>query len=451
MGNDNKVSRGLTRKTEVFFRENAVETMDRPVLYSLEDEFAKTKKRKHLFVYAGAVLFAGALVVVTLVITGEVRRQSDAIKVDVSDFRDLNLTDLLQNTKKDETRLRSLMQEIADFRGNWQMEAQKVRDRYITERDIAAIRYADEADRQRALAVVQANERAELGTLDARYQKAIAERQKEIDEITKRLAGRDKKMVQGAQAMEMVLGSQLKLIEIERKKIEDQWRQRLDEAQNRFRLEAAEQRRLQKKLTDSLVLRYNPVFGDALMQGLIAGNSRLSGPGTQHAWQAILAREGVLDQAGFASLRKNIRDERTILERIIANRYTNSITPALNALGNRQAAVVAGYEALWSGLAARIEQKNSRLDSYNRAFAALMQQTREHGYILDTLRPDAYPVIVNPAYQVKSGDMAFVIRGENTRIGMVRLERSRDGLIAIPEGAFSDKPAALDKLLLQLR
>ncbi|HPN83576.1 MAG TPA: hypothetical protein PLM00_09295, partial [Spirochaetota bacterium] len=150
MGNDNKVSRGLTRKTEVFFRENAVETMDRPVLYSLEDEFAKTKKRKHLFVYAGAVLFAGALVVVTLVITGEVRRQSDAIKVDVSDFRDLNLTDLLQNTKKDETRLRSLMQEIADFRGNWQMEAQKVRDRYITERDIAAIRYADEADRQRA-------------------------------------------------------------------------------------------------------------------------------------------------------------------------------------------------------------------------------------------------------------------------------------------------------------
>ncbi|HPN83539.1 MAG TPA: hypothetical protein PLM00_09110, partial [Spirochaetota bacterium] len=295
------------------------------------------------------------------------------------------------------------------------------------------------------------NERAEMGTLDARYQKAIAERQKEIDEITKRLAGRDKKMVQGAQAMEMVLGSQLKLIEIERKKIEDQWRQRLDEAQNRFRLEAAEQRRLQKKLTDSLVLRYNPVFGDALMQGLIAGNSRLSGPGTQHAWQAILAREGVLDQAGFASLRKNIRDERTILERIIANRYTNSITPALNALGNRQAAVVAGYEALWSGLAARIEQKNSRLDSYNRAFAALMQQTREHGYILDTLRPDAYPVIVNPAYQVKSGDMAFVIRGENTRIGMVRLERSRDGLIAIPEGAFSDKPAALDKLLLQLR
>ena len=80
-----------------------------------------------------------------------------------------------------------------------------------------------------------------------------------------------------------------------------------------------------------------------------------------------------------------------------------------------------------------------------------MQQTREHGYILDTVQPERYPVIVNPAYPVRSGDLAFVIRGENTRIGMVRLERTRDGLVAVPAGAFSAKPAPLDKLLLQLR
>ena len=230
MGNDNKVSKGLTRRTEVFFRENAVETIERPVLYSLEDEFAKTKKRKNFFVYAGAILFAGALVAVTLIITSEIEQRNSAIKVDVSDFRDLNLTDLLQNTKKDETRLRSLMQEIADLRGNWQLDRQKVADRYVTERDIATIRYSSAADRQRALVQVQGNERAELGGLDARYQKAIAERQREIDEITKRLAGRDKKMVQGAQAMEMVLGSQLKLLRLSGRKLR-RLAQAFDEAQ----------------------------------------------------------------------------------------------------------------------------------------------------------------------------------------------------------------------------
>lgn len=451
MGNDNKVSKGLTRRTEVFFRENAVESIERPVLYSLEDEFAKTKKRKNFFVYAGAILFAGALVAVTLIITSEIEQRNSAIKVDVSDFRDLNLTDLLQNTKKDETRLRSLMQEIADLRGNWQLDRQKVADRYVTERDIATIRYSSAADRQRALVQVQGNERAELGGLDARYQKAIAERQREIDEITKRLAGRDKKMVQGAQAMEMVLGSQLKLLEIERKKIEDDWRKRLDEAQQRSRTEAAEQRRLQKKLTESLVLRYNPVFSEPALKSLVAANPGFPPQAVQHSWQAVLAREGVMDQAPFDALRKNAAEERLLLQRLISVGYTNSVVPALNALGVRQANLIAGYETLWRGLVQRIEQKNARIDSYGRAFSALMQQTREHGYILDTVQPERYPVIVNPAYPVRSGDLAFVIRGENTRIGMVRLERTRDGLVAVPAGAFSAKPAPLDKILLQLR
>lgn len=451
MGNDNKVSRNLARRTEVFFRDNTVEAIERPVLYSLEDEFAKTKKRKNILVYAGAILFAVALVAITLTITAEIEQRNSTIKVDVSDFRDLNLTDLLQNTKKDEIRLRSLMREIEDRRQSWRLERQKVKDRYRTEYDILTIHYAAIAERQGAVAGLKTKELAELAALDARYRKAIHERQQEVDEISKRLAGRDTKMLQGAQEMELVLGSQLKLREIEQKKVEDDWRARFDEAQQRSRAEGAEQRKLQKKLIETLILRYNPVFSEPALKNLLASSPASLAATLEYPWQALLGREGVIDKADFDALRKNAAEERLLLQRLIAVGYTNSVGPALSALGQRQENLIAGYERLWRGLAERIEQKNARLEAYEKAFLSLMQRTREHGYILATRKSGRHPAIINPAYPVRSGDLAIVIRGENTRIGTVRLERTGDGLVAIPVGAFSLAPAPLDTLLLQLR
>jgi hypothetical protein len=96
-------------------------------VYNLQDEFAASKSNKSIPVYAAVIIFTVVLLAATIWLTWGIQRDIDRIKVGISEFKDLNLAELLAALKKAELELTVVDDKIAMSKKAMEMEVEKIK------------------------------------------------------------------------------------------------------------------------------------------------------------------------------------------------------------------------------------------------------------------------------------------------------------------------------------
>ncbi len=112
--------------TSLFLKEDQEIPEELSHVYNLSGEFSRSKKNKSFPVYVAIALFSALLFASTYVLTMGIQRDIDKISVDISDFKDLNLSELLNELKKAEQEIGSINDRIAFEKRALEMEIEKI-------------------------------------------------------------------------------------------------------------------------------------------------------------------------------------------------------------------------------------------------------------------------------------------------------------------------------------
>jgi DNA repair exonuclease SbcCD ATPase subunit len=186
MESGNKITQHDLSSKEYFLK-NSLAEYEQPNIYSLEDEFAKTKKnpdRKPYLIFFGFIFF---LVLSTILVTHFLDVKSKQISIDISDFEDLRLKETLSAAKekgqeldrktaeldRKAKELDSKKGEIRNLKSSFNNEVQKAKEEIQQQADL-------ENTDQKALQRLGKKGQKQLDQMKASYEAQLAKKQAEI-------------------------------------------------------------------------------------------------------------------------------------------------------------------------------------------------------------------------------------------------------------------------------
>ena len=97
MANGNKVKKQVTKKSSNFLPEEIKDLEGKGEVYSLENEYAKTKKNRNYKLYLFILSFIAAVVFLTMLFTDYLKRETENYSVNINEFQDLRLKEALKS------------------------------------------------------------------------------------------------------------------------------------------------------------------------------------------------------------------------------------------------------------------------------------------------------------------------------------------------------------------
>ena len=145
MGNGREVKQDLVKQeTQAFLGDAVFPGQHKPKVYSLDDEFKKTKKNRHLKVYFIFSIFIIAIAGVTFFVSYSIQKRNKMLVFNIGDFQDINLSELLGAAKKLEKELQGLREELVRQEFQLQDEIYKIKDQVSRETEIMMTRIFQE-------------------------------------------------------------------------------------------------------------------------------------------------------------------------------------------------------------------------------------------------------------------------------------------------------------------
>ena len=112
MANDKQVKKDLALIGSKFLPEEISNIDGRAEVYSLEDEYAKTKKNKNWLVLFIVLIFIGLIAGLTVFVTYYSEKKDSNIEVSISEFDDLRLKEILNSSRLSDNNLQIGKNEI---------------------------------------------------------------------------------------------------------------------------------------------------------------------------------------------------------------------------------------------------------------------------------------------------------------------------------------------------
>ena len=496
MDNDREIEK-LKQTTEiverskmVFLREIVNEFTRRQQQYDLEAEFAKTRKNRSIaipLIIVGLVLVFG---IVVIGVTRYIQSSSLAIRVNIDDFADVNLRDILDEAQRLQNQLEATFREIRELttdRDTRIRQIERARDREIellADMDLTA---AQRTSREQELRTTADQE---IEVIVAEVQPRLDELQERVESLEADIAQYDSRQLEQAREQEEILNNQQRLFELEMAEVREQYErqisrltrdyeQEIDELErhqeefarnvrNRHAEELASLRQQHSQELAALTLRFNPVMDDEAVGALIAavppaGAAGFTGPGE---FRGVLSDEGAVSAAQYRALQEQYRQLRTLIDRLKAIPYENSVPEALEQIDLRARDLVRRYDQLWRVLGESVEDRNeiiavreTTIESQEQAIArykfALNELSRfqgDTGYVLDPRDSEAVVVYVNPMLSVGSGTLGYVFRRDDEFVGTIRFSGGEGTFTArVMETVEDMEVRAFDKVLIEVQ
>ncbi len=450
----------VERSKLVFLQEIVREFRQGQEQYDLEKEFAKTRRNRSLLV---PLVTLGLVVVFGLVafgVTRFIQRSSLSIQVNIEDFADVNLREILDEAQRLQNQLAAAQRELEVIvRDRDTRISQLERNR---ERAIGLLGESDLTAGQRASRAQALRQEADIAIQNVRAETepAIEELEARIAELQDAIAQYDTRQLEQAREQEEVLNNQQRLFELEMSAMRQDYEDRialltrnydaeiqeLEDFQAQFERNirarhAEELSRLRtqhaRELAD-LTLLYNPPLTEAPIAALLeeaqpAG--RFSGPAP---WRTVLGRDGGVGQGSYAEMVQQHQAVQLLLERLQEVPYQNGIPMALQQIQARTDDLFDRYERMWQQLGSAVERRDgtiaarertiqareARIDQYRFALEELTWAQGDVGYVIDPRDANAILVYLNPLREVDRGTQGFVFRRDNEFIGTIRFDGS---------------------------
>jgi hypothetical protein len=393
MGNENEVKDIIDKSKEIFLPSEFPDVEGKVAIYSLRDEFAKTKKSKTTGFKLVVVAFLAVLILITILITNYVQQQYRKEEITVTEFEDLKLKELFDTAKRNQQELEQAKKELEELRIGLDSELRSAT-----------------SDRERS------SIRARYNNLMRQKNREIASKQREIDSY-------DLRMRENIRKAEEIVNNHMKL----------------------HRLKMEEQRQ-------ELITRYNPYFTSSTLQRILrSGPDRsVKDEPEYNEYHPVLSEEKIISKSNLNTLQKKTKNQLLLTERLRKVPYINSVKPALQHIENMSLSSIHQYEELWSTLAKTLNKRNSLLNNYQYAFDHLTKTSPESGYIIDPRNPNNIGVYINKIHSIKEGDTALVFRADDEYIGKISFFFGEEGIrakVVSLKGMKEIEP--FDKILLE--
>ncbi len=428
MGNDNEIKKDTNEaSSSEFLPEEIRDTETQVTEYSIEKEFARTKKNRSLGLIFFMIGFIAAALAATIIGSALMQQKNRQVEVKVDDFQDLRLKDLLDKAQQNEERLDQLRTELTDLRLEKEKAILAIQNEYRVKREkVIAANLSSDATDQR-IQTLKRSENREIAEVRTEYNGKIEDKEKEIEELEKKLDSEVYKKGEAASNVDKL------------------YKMKIDNLKQRHAQEMRDQKSYYERYINNLILKYNPVYRSYELRKIISETDDVPEKPELKPYNPVIEQEVGFSKSRFEILHKRIEDRDLIVRRMDRIPYENSIPPSIKRIDNLSDGIVHDYETLWSGLA-------TRLSHYSYAFEFIMKTRPESGYIIDPRNPKNIQVYVNRYVNVTSGTTAFVFRDDDEFIGKIRLDRSGSVFRAsVVEVAPGKTMRPLDKILLKMK
>ena len=129
MDNDNEIKDITLKSKKIFLKDELEKYADKPQIYSLEDEFYKTRNNKNYKLYIFIAVFIGLIILSTFLITSYIQNRKTGFTL--KGFEDVKLQELFDTVKKNENKLKMLDENIQNLQLELQKKINKIKDKYL--------------------------------------------------------------------------------------------------------------------------------------------------------------------------------------------------------------------------------------------------------------------------------------------------------------------------------
>jgi hypothetical protein len=426
MGDDNEIRQLIRRESETFLAKAFKEAEGKGTTYDLEKEFAQTARNRSPIVVVATLATIAALGAVAFGVTRIIEGRTAAAPVDVTAFEDLNLKDILDTAKRNESdmeRARLEMEKLDyDLKNgvetadrNYQAAAESIKAQGLPS--------SDESMRLKDAAALAAREKL---ALKEAYASQSKRKMAEIADLQKRIDQYDQRLTEQAKKQQELLDNERRIFDFEKKKQTDFYEARIAALEAARSKDVATLKRQKEDLAASITSRYNPKLADERSAALLSGYSPPASVAPQVEMNPYIETAGVAAPGSGTALRRSLSDFLFLSSKLRSVPYLNSVPPALARMEAEARESVALYSGALSRagtglqerdarireLSARAEAAERALASYRWAIDQYVRESREGGYVLDPRDPSSLSVALNPGVPVVDGSSGYVVRGD---------------------------------------
>lgn len=468
----------VERSKMVFLREIINEFKRRQQQYDLGTEFSKTRQNRSFMVPLVVIALIAVFGVVVVGVTRYIQTQSRSIQVDIDDFADVNLRDVLDEAQRLQNQLDAAERELAQLRSELVdriEQTERERDRNIELLNEASLTAGQRNARAQEF---RAQAQSEIDSLNAEYQPRIAELQARIEQLRTQIAAYDTRQLEQAREQEQILNNQQRVHELEMERLRSEYDARIARLSENYeseieRLESFQQefeRTIRQRHANelaALTLRYNPQLlsepiGSLLDDPESAAARAFEGP---VPWSATLGEEDVLSLSEYRRLTSQYEELTRLVDRLQEVPYRNGVDTALLQIEWRARDLVAQYESVWQQLEQSVIARDDIIADRDATIAdldediaqflfALDELSRINGdpaYIIDPRDPEDIVVYVNSIRTAGAGTLGYVFREDDEFVGTIRFVRRGSRLVAeLLEIAEDMELRAFDKVLIEV-
>jgi len=406
MDNDDKVKRSNTDIT-VFLEQHLEDRVGPPDLYDLQEEFKKNKKNKEILYKLAMALFFVVIFFTTYGITKFIENSNSKIDINISDFTDVDLKEILNTAKKYENELIMAKKGAEDIKNEKQIKINEKNAELLKNIESLKLQNLAPAEFDRRVAIMRRDNNNKIYILDSEYRKLLLEKEKEISDIEERIKLYDQKQIETAKKNEEVLNNQQRLFDIERRKVSKYYDGILLEKDKNYKnlkdyyvsLISIINKNKEKDI-NALVLKYNPVYTDeeflrlssineidsttTLNYSIFSKNdvtSDLTGDVSSDKlvfvfpylidYKDQFAQENILTETEYNSIREYILGFKSLMRRLNDEPYINSIPKTFYSLYNYYINIINRYETFINRYYSLVEEKNSAIRDLNQSIQDL--------------------------------------------------------------------------------
>ncbi|MBN1534130.1 MAG: hypothetical protein JXA20_15775 [Spirochaetes bacterium] len=417
MGNEDKISRQeIVKRGSAFLPEEIRDLEGQGEVYSLEDEFAKTKKNKNyrlvLFVLGFIAVTVGLTYLYSIYLTSESRN----IRINIQEFEDLRLKEFLQAARHDESNVDILRMKIQIIRVEMLSAMLDVRRDYLSKQFDVAESSMSQEEKTRRSAELKTQEEKRIRAVQAGYRAQIAQKRSEMWAMEERL-NKERSALKGSTKSEFITNED-RVYKMRMKKMRETQQSGLEAIKAYY-----------DNYMKYLVLKYNPVFRSSRLTSVIGEGKSAPAELELKEFNAALGREAGFDQEKFSRLRENINGDLMVVNRLMNVPYINSVAPALKSVDYLTRSIIMDYESIWTRLLGALNSRNAQLRGVYYAFSQKMEDVSDDeraqtGFVLDPRNDRSVIIYMLDEKAVKSGDAALVLRGRDEYLGTIELYRS---------------------------
>ncbi len=440
MDNDRKVKDIVSQSRKTFLDWKNLEIGSKD-LYDLEKEFAATKKNRNYLVIITILVFLIVFVGTAYAVTRYIQASGRIVPIEIKDFEDVNLKDILDVAKNYEQKLERARNELKALKEEYSASVSEAKSQ--RERDSLIVRESNKSDEEKnkELAVLRRRESRTVASFDKEYSKKIEEKEKEISEIEKAIASYDATVLEQARKQEELLNNQQKKAELEMENTVNMYETRMDDMESRYDREISTLKRDNRRLVsvlknrhknelDEMYQKYNPVFEEEYNSILSDRREAVFPELADDANVLILDKNKILSADEINGVRNDASDIEIIIERLKRVEYENSVPEALDRLYERGSSIINSYEKGWKRSAESLKLRNEFISSFSSAFDYYISETGVSGYILFVENNDRISVYMNRVLEVNEGDRGYVFRTDSELVGEIEFYREENVILA---------------------